>query len=108
MISSLTKDLPLLQVLQVPLLWKQCWTGCPAPGTYQNGAFWATPLNWLLPAMQLNGFGTQATEVAEAAIASFKAGGVMEAINRPIGYVGVRDYVASATNLLGAVAPAPP
>lgn len=94
--------------LPVPLLWKQCWTGCPAPGTYQNGAFWATPLNWLLPAMQLNGFGTQATEVAEAAIASFKAGGVMEAINRPIGYVGVRDYVASATNLLGAVAPAPP
>ena len=58
--------------------------------------------------MQLYGFGAQATEIAEAAIASFKAGGVMEAINRPIGYAGVRDYVASATNLLGAVAPAPP
>ena len=92
--------------LPFPLLWRQCWTGCPSPGTYQNGAFWATPLNWLLPALQQNGFSAEATEVAEAAIASFKAGGVMEAINRPIGYAGVRDYVASATNLLGAVAPA--
>ena len=30
----------------------------------------------------------------------------MEAINRDIGYTGVRDYVASACNVLGAVAPA--
>jgi hypothetical protein len=94
--------------LPAPLLWKQCWTGCPSPGTYQNGAFWATPLNWLLPTLALNGHAAEATEVAEAAIASFQAGGVMEAINRVIGYTGVRDYVASATNLLGVLAPASP
>ena len=93
--------------LPYPLLWKQCWGGgCPSPGTYQNGAFWATPLNWLLPAMAENGHAAEAAEVAAAAISSFRASGVMEAINRDIGYTGVRDYVASATNLLGAVAPA--
>ena len=27
----------------------------------------------------------------------------MEAINRPLGYAGVREYVASAANLLGVV-----
>jgi len=135
--------------LPYPLVWKQCWSGCPSPGTYQNGgerkyrarprptivatagrcafvvplttfpalplpshpappaaAFWATPLNWLLPALTLNGFDAEAAQIAAAAIASFQKGGVMEAINRDIGYTGVRDYVASACNVLGAVAPA--
>jgi len=75
----------------------------PAPPA---AAFWATPLNWLLPALTLNGFDAEAAQIAAAAIASFQKGGVMEAINRDIGYTGVRDYVASACNVLGAVAPA--
>jgi VIT1/CCC1 family predicted Fe2+/Mn2+ transporter len=89
--------------LPYPLLWKACWKGCPAPGTYQNGAYWATPLNWVLPALQANGFGGEAAGIASAAVASFQAGGVMECVNAPLGYHGVRDYVASATNLLGVV-----
>jgi hypothetical protein len=40
--------------LPFPLLWKRCWTSCPSPGTYQNGAFWATPLNWVLEALDAN------------------------------------------------------
>ena len=90
--------------LPAPLAWKRCWGGgCPALGTYQNGAFWATPLSWLLPALSGGGFAAEAREVAEAAVASFRARGVMEAINRNVSYAGVRDYVASACNLLGAV-----
>jgi hypothetical protein len=89
--------------LPQPLLWRQCWSGCPEAGTYQNGAFWATPLDWVLPALQQQGFSQEAAEVAAAAVGSFRRGGVMEAINRPLGYAGVRDYVASAANLLGVV-----
>ena len=90
--------------LPFPNVWRQCWNGrCPATGTYQNGAFWATPLNWLLPALSAGGFGAEAVQVAEAAVASFERSGVMEAINRDIGYAGVKDYVASACNVFGAV-----
>lgn len=93
--------------LPYPLLWRQCWGGgCPQAGTYQNGAFWATPLNWLLPALVDGGFEVEATAIASAAVTSFQRGGVMEAINTDIGYTGVRDYVASACNLFGVVAPA--
>lgn len=69
------------------------------------GAFWATPLDWIIPALAQNGFASEAAAIAAAAVASFQAGGVMEAINRNIGYTGVKDYVASATNLLGVVEP---
>jgi hypothetical protein len=89
--------------LPQPLLWKQCWSGCPSPGTYQNGAFWATPLNWIIPALANEGFMTEAVAIAESAIASFQAIGVMECINKNISYHGVNDYVASATNLFGVV-----
>ena len=92
--------------LPQPLLWRQCWGGsCPAPGTYQNGAFWATPLNWVIPALAAGGFRDAASAVARSTVASFRNSGIWEAINRPIGYTGVRDYVASATNLLGVVTP---
>ena len=93
--------------LPYPLLWKRCWKGCPAPGTYQNGAYWATPLNWVLPALQASGFAAEARGIASAAVASFQSGGVNECVNAPLNYHGVRDYVASATNLLGVVEAAP-
>ena len=94
--------------LPYPQVWKACWTTCPTPGTYQNGAFWSTPLNWILPALVDGGFVDEASQVVEAVITSFQTGGVMEAINRDVGYEGVRDYVASACNVLGAVAPRQP
>ena len=91
--------------LPYPDAWVRCWAACPELGTYQNGAFWATPLNWLLPALAAGGFSAEAEAVAAAAVQSFQARGVMEAINRDRGYTGVKDYVASACNVLGAVAP---
>lgn len=92
--------------LPFPELWRKCWLGhCSRPGTYQNGAFWATPLNWILPALVAGGFDAEAGEIAAAVVRSFQARGVSEAINRDIHYAGVRDYVASACNVLGAVAP---
>ena len=101
--------------LPYPLAWKKCWhhphfvgldrTYCPALGTYQNGAFWATPLNWVLPALVANHFTAEAVAIAAAAISSFQTGGIMEAINRDMNYTGVRDYVASACNVLGALTP---
>ena len=91
--------------LPQPALWKACWGACPAPGTYQNGAFWATPLNWVLASLEQTGFAEEARGVAAAAVASFRAGGVMECINRDKAYAGVRDYVASAANVFGAVTP---
>ena len=119
--------------LPFPLLWKRCWTSCPSPGTYQNGAFWATPLNWVLEALDANvmyhectscllfqksffdshfssnallqGFHTEASAIASAAASSFISSGVAECINTDVHYSGAADYVASATNLLGAVYP---
>jgi hypothetical protein len=91
--------------LPQPLVWKQCWQGCPTPGTYQNGAFWATPLDWVLPALELTGHLAEAQAVAAATLTSFRAGGVMECINRDLKYTGVRDYVASAANVLGVIRP---
>ena len=118
--------------LPFPLLWKRCWTSCPLPGTYQNGAFWATPLNWVLEALNANvraclplaptrsalrlapsltrwlqGFHSEAAAVASAAVSSFMSAGVAECINTDIHYSGVVDYVASATNVFGSVHPAP-
>jgi len=92
--------------LPQPLFWAQCWDAtCPAKGTYQNGAFWATPLNWVLPALVASGFGREAQAAAAAAVASFRAFGVNEAVNSAVDYVGVTDYIASATNVLGALKP---
>jgi hypothetical protein len=28
--------------------WTRCFGGCPQHGTYQNGAFWATPISYLV------------------------------------------------------------
>jgi hypothetical protein len=92
--------------LPYPLYWKSCWNNrCPAEGTYQNGAFWATPLNWVLAALEAGGFRSEAAGIAVEVVLSFQKGGVMECINQDLGYHGVKDYVASATNFLGVVAP---
>lgn len=91
-----------LRHLPQPLVWQKCWTGCPRPGTYQNGAFWGTPLRWALPLLARTGHADVAAAALAAAVANFQSEGVMEAVNIPIGYAGVRDYVATAANVLGA------
>jgi len=62
---------------------------------------------FLPPGTPLAAWPAEAQAVAAAAVASFRVGGVMECINRDSSYAGVRDYVASATNVLGALEAAP-
>lgn len=90
-----------LRHLPQPYVWTNCFPGaCSTPGTYQNGAFWATPLKWTIPAILEYGYPDVAYEILNSTIQSFTVGGIMEAINRDIGYTGVKDYVASGTNVL--------
>lgn len=87
--------------LPAPLLWGKCFGGgCPAPGTYQNGAFWATPLSWVVPALSASGHPQVATALLNDTAASFQSRGVMECISGT--YHGVVDYVDSATNAFSA------
>jgi len=84
-----------------PEVWEQCIAGpCPAPGTYQNGAYWATPLAWSLPALSRYGQQALAQSLLNDTLTDFIANGVNECVDG--NYAGVKDYVASATNVYGA------
>lgn len=87
-----------LRHLVAPELWQRCIQGCPAPGTYQNGGFWATPLQWFLPTLAT--FNTTvgsslAAEYLRETISDFRANGTAECVNDS--YHGVMAYVASST-----------
>ncbi len=69
-----------------------------APNTYQNGAFWATPLAWLLPALCTHK-PDLAARLLRDAIRDFRANGANECINKD--YRGVPQYVVSLTNVYG-------
>eukprot|EP00041_Stephanoeca_diplocostata_P023209 m.565514 g.565514 ORF g.565514 m.565514 type:complete len:555 (+) comp22245_c0_seq1:229-1893(+) len=103
-----------LRHLPYPTFWTRCtWSpdeesipsGCPAEGTYQNGAFWATPLSYLTKAMIATNNTPFARQVLEACVADFKANGIYEDVDygRPAVSKGVLNYTASATNVLYAV-----
>jgi len=70
------------------------------PGTYQNGAFWATPLAWIVPTVA-----RRRPDLAERmlrdVIADFRSRGVHECVNGPV--VRVPNYVASAVSVYAAV-----
>ena len=83
------------------VFWGGCFTGCPARGEYQNGAFWATPLAWVAPALARYGQAAFAMKQLQAAAASFTQAGVMECINVNLSYHGAEKYVDSATNAYG-------
>lgn len=89
-----------------PATWTRCFGGrCPPPGTYQNGAYWATPLNYVASAMQSTGHTDFAVTVIAEAIADFQANGIYEDVDYgyPANARGVLNYTASVTNaLLGA------
>lgn len=81
-------------------VWGKCFRGsCPANGTYQNGAYWATPLAWIAPVLQTHGESMLAKRLLDDTATSF-GGGVMECVNADLRYHGVTAYVASATNAL--------
>ncbi len=73
------------------------------PGTYQNGAFWATPVGWLIVALDRVDKGL-ARQTAIDLVTYFREVGPWEASNAALGYVGVGQYVASATTPLAGIA----
>lgn len=98
-----------------PTLWTRCDfspkgqgvinpAGCAPNGTYQNGAYWATPLSYVTAAMIATGHADFAEELLTEAIADFKQRGVYEDVDDgfPAHSKGVLNYTASATNALWA------
>lgn len=75
--------------------WEKLFIECPE-GTYQNGAYWATPLAWMVPVIALHDK-NKAKEVLEAVIEDFQENGINECINE--GYKKVPEFVVSATNV---------
>ncbi len=75
--------------------WNNLFKPCEE-GTYQNGAYWATPLAWVLPVYaRINP--SLAREMLENVIKDFQENGINECIND--GYVKVPNFVVSATNV---------
>jgi len=75
--------------------WNNLFKPCEE-GTYQNGAYWATPLAWVIP-VYASIKPNLAKEMLETVIKDFQENGINECINN--GYVKVPNYVVSATNV---------
>lgn len=75
--------------------WSNLFKPCEE-GTYQNGAYWATPLAWVIPVLARSDK-TLAKKVLETVISDFQTNGIHECINT--GYAKVPNFVASATNV---------
>jgi hypothetical protein len=96
-----------LRHLPSPLNWMRCFGACPAPGVYQNGGWWSTPLPYLARAALRGGEPGSirfARAVVSACMADFEAGGIYEYVDygHPARAMGVLNYTASATNVLWA------
>ena len=86
------------QIRHLPLsegTWDRLFKPCEE-GTYQNGAYWATPLAWIIPVLAAANPGL-AGEMLRTVIKDFQDNGIHECIND--GYVKVPDFVVSATNV---------
>ncbi len=68
-------------------------------GEYQNGAYWSTPLPWVVPVIAKID-PDRARQMLEDTIEYFKANGVAECINGD--YRKVPNFVVGITNLYGA------
>ncbi len=75
--------------------WNKLFKPCEE-GTYQNGAYWATPLAWMLPIFDKRKPGLS-KRTLERVIEDFQENGINECIND--GYVKVPNFVVSATNV---------
>jgi len=69
-------------------------------GTYQNGAFWATPVAWVAPTIARRN-SDLAVKMVQDVIADFRERGITECVNGD--YHNVPEYVVSATNVYGLV-----
>jgi len=75
--------------------WNNLFQPC-AEGTYQNGAYWATPLAWIVPVIAQQNL-PLAKKILHTAISDFQENGINECIN--INYIKIPNYVVSATNV---------
>lgn len=69
------------------------------PGTYQNGAFWATPTGWFADAIAEENRAL-AEKTLKDVLKDFEENGVFECVNGD--YRKLDTYVVSATNVYGA------
>lgn len=77
-------------------VWERLFRDSYPPGTYQNGAYWATPLAWVIPVVGQREPET-AWRWAREAIADSRKNGMAECINGETRKVS--NFVVSATNL---------
>jgi hypothetical protein len=82
--------------------WRALLAGV-APGTYQNGAYWGTPVGWLVVALQRVD-PALARQTAIDMVGFYRTIGPYEASNAALGYLAVGQYVASATTPLAGIA----
>lgn len=75
--------------------WQNLFHSCP-PGTYQNGAYWATPLAWFIPVLAKRDPGL-AKQMLQTVIHDFRENGINECINED--YSKIQNFVVSATNV---------
>ena len=75
--------------------WNNLFKPCEE-GTYQNGAYWATPLAWIIP-VYARYKPSLAKDMLDIVITDFQENGINECIND--GYVKVPNFVVSATNV---------
>lgn len=86
------------EVMHLPLSegsWDLLFKPCEE-GTYQNSAYWATPLAWIIPVLAGANPGL-ARELLGTVINDFQENGIHECIND--GYMKVPDFVVSATSV---------
>ena len=77
--------------------WGKLFRKCPE-GTYQNGAYWSTPLAWIIPVYARHSQ-KLAQNILLDVLKDFKANGITECVNGE--YYKVPNYVVSATNVYG-------
>jgi len=75
--------------------WDKLFINIPE-GKYQNGAYWATPLAWVIPVIAQQDH-KLASQILQNVIEDFQKNGINECINTS--YVNIPHYVASATNV---------
>jgi hypothetical protein len=75
--------------------WNNLFKPCQE-GTYQNGAYWATPLAWMIP-VYARFKPSLAKDMLDEVLTDFQENGINECIND--GYVKVPNFVVSATNV---------
>ncbi len=87
--------------LLFPETWQSTFRYRPA-GVYQNGAYWATPLNWFIPVLA-RGDPSLARQALNECLQDFRERGIHEWING--GVTVLPDYFVSAASVYSLIRP---